>query len=411
MRDHGFSLLDDLLIRSAVRIMRNAPVRFALDGCPQAAGQPDSRLVIRIRDRATLFRLLLDPDTALGDGFADGRIRVEGDLVATLEAVYSAIRTGPTKGWLASFISHWLDWVHPDSRIGSRRNIHHHYDLGTDFYRLWLDRDLVYTCAYFPEEVATIEDAQAAKLEYVCRKLNLRAGESVVEAGCGWGALALHMARHYNVSVKAFNLSHEQIREARSRAAREGLANQVEFIEDDYRNVSGRFDVFVSIGMLEHVGRSHYPDLANVIHRSIGDGGRGLLHFIGRSRPYPLSNWIRKRIFPGAYVPTLREAAAILERFDYSVLDVENLRWHYAKTLEHWLDRFERNCGAACAGLDERFLRAWRLYLAGSLVAFRVGTLQLFQVLFAGRDCGRIPATRGHLYARAGSDLCSHSTS
>lgn len=411
MRDHGFSLLDDLLIRGIVRITRNAPVKFVLDRYGKAAGQPDSHLVIRVRDRATLFKLLLDPDTAFGDGFAGGRIRVEGDLVATLEATYRAIRTGPTKGWLASLISHWLDWVHPDSPIGSRRNIHHHYDLGTDFYRLWLDRDLVYTCAYFPEEVMSIEEAQAAKMEYVCRKLNLRAGESVVEAGCGWGALALHMARRHKVSVKAFNLSREQIKEARRRAAREGLTNQVEFIEDDYRNLSGKFDVFVSIGMLEHVGRSHYPDLGNVLHRSIGDGGRGLLHFIGRSHPYPLSNWIRKRIFPGAYVPTLSEAAAILERFDYSVLDVENLRWHYAKTLEHWLDRFEQNCSAARTGLDERFLRAWRLYLAGSLVAFRVGTLQLFQVLFAGRDCGRIPATRSHLYTGAGRGLWSHSTS
>src|SRR5262249_54985849 len=157
----------------------------------------------------------------------------------------------------------------------------------------------------------------------------------VVEAGCGWGALALHMARHYGVSVKAFNLSHEQIVFAREQAKREGLTSQVEFVEDDYRNISGNFDVFASVGMLEHVGRSHYRELGRVIHRSIGDRGRGLLHFIGKNRPQPLSAWIRKRIFPGGYTPALREVMDILEPHDYSVLDVENLRMHYAKTCEH----------------------------------------------------------------------------
>jgi cyclopropane-fatty-acyl-phospholipid synthase len=220
-----------------------------------------------------------------------------------------------------------------------------------------------------------------------------------VDGGCGWGALALHMARHYGVSVKAFNISREQIQYARRQAAREGLAGQVEFIEDDYRNISGRFDAFVSVGMLEHVGREHYSELGKIIHRAIGDSGRGLIHFIGRNRPEPFSAWIRKRIFPGAYCPALREAMDIFEPHEYAVLDVENLRLHYAKTLEHWLARYERSVERVSALFGPEFVRAWRLYLAGSIASFRTGLLQLFQIVFAGSACQQIPWTRAHLYA------------
>jgi cyclopropane-fatty-acyl-phospholipid synthase len=155
----------------------------------------------------------------------------------------------------------------------------------------------------------------------------------------------------------------------------------------------------VSVGMLEHVGMSHYPELGRVIHRTVGASGRGLLHFIGRNTPAPLSAWIRKRIFPGAYAPTLREAMQVLEPWDLAVCDVENLRLHYATTLEHWLAGFERSAQQISSMFDPTFERTWRLYLAGSLVAFRVGTLQLFQVTFAGSQCRRIPWTRAHLYA------------
>ncbi len=282
---------------------------------------------------------------------------------------------------------------------GSRKNIHHHYDLTTEFYKLWLDSELVYTCAYFPSPSATLEQAQTAKMDYVCRKLDLQPGETVVEAGCGWGALALFMARHYGVSVKAFNISHEQIVFARQRAREEGLSAQVEFIEDDYRNISGHCDAFVSVGMLEHVGKEHYQKFGSVIQKVLGPTGRGLLHFIGRNHKFPLSVWVRKRIFPGAYPPTLGEAAEMLEPHDFSVLDVENLRLHYAKTLEHWLRRFEKSEPDVSAMFDSRFARAWRLYLAGSLVGFKVGTLQLFQVVFAGPQCPRLPWTRASLYA------------
>ena len=375
------------------------PVRIALQDGP-AVGPKDGSFVagLTIRDRATLMRVVLNPEVAFGEAYADGTMEVQGDLLTLLDAVYRPMANRGKSSWYPRLTSLWLRLNQGNSRLGSRHNIHHHYDLGNQFYQLWLDRNLVYTCAYFPEPAATLEEAQLAKMNHVCRKVWLRPGERVVEAGCGWGSLALHMARHYGVKVKAFNISHEQIVYARWRAQQEGLDGRVEFIEDDYRNIHGRFDAFVSVGMLEHVGREHYLDMGRVIHRTIGGSGRGLLHFIGRNQRRPLNAWVRKRIFPGAYPPTLREVADIFEPWDFAVLDVENLRLHYARTLEHWLERFEGSSQRVAAMFDERFVRIWRLYLAGSVAAFRAGTMQLFQVVFAGSQCKAMPWTRAYLY-------------
>ena len=295
---------------------------------------------------------------------------------------------------LAAALAEWRRKPRANTLGGSRSNIHHHYDIGDDFYRLWLDREMVYTCAFFPSPEVSLEEAQTAKMELVCRKLWLKPGETVVEAGCGWGALALYMARHYGVTVKAYNVSREQIRHARERAKAEGLEGRVEFIEDDYRTIRGQFDVFASIGMLEHVGADHYRQLGEVIHRCLRPAGRGILHTIGRDYPGCLNAWIERRIFPGAYAPSLREIMNVLEPRSFSVLDVENLRLHYALTLQHWLDRFEAAAPRVEEMFDEAFVRAWRLYLVGSLAAFRTGSLQLFQVLFARHGSNEIPWTR-----------------
>src|SRR5712691_7460597 len=383
----------------------------------RAAGQPAVRLGFRnsaeispkgalpvanivIQDRKTLFRLLLDPESEFGDAYSEGRITLEGDLVTALEIVYRSMSEVAHHNWYVKLVSKCMEYVQRNSLHGSRHNIQRHYDLNTDFYQLWLDPQLVYTCAYYPSPGATLEQAQVAKLDYVCRKVQLQPGERVVDAGCGWGALALHMARNYGVTVRAFNISREQILFARLRAEELGLSHRVEFIEDDYRNISGECDAFVSVGMLEHVGREHYKEVGGVIHRSLTKSGRGLLHFIGRNRPQPLSAWTRKRIFPGAYMPSVREAMEVLEPWDFSVLDIENLRPHYAKTLENWLERFDKSAERVSEMFGPEFVRAWRLYLAGAVAGFHVGTLQLFQIVFARTACQRIPWTRAHLYTK-----------
>jgi cyclopropane-fatty-acyl-phospholipid synthase len=235
-------------------------------------------------------------------------------------------------------------------------------------------------------------------MDHVCRKLRLSAADSVVEAGCGWGTLALHMAGRYGAKVRAFNISREQLEFARRRARQQGLERRVEFVEDDYRNISGSYDAFVSVGMLEHVGREHYPSLGRVVRGALTMNGRGLIHSIGRNRPGTLHPWIERRIFPGAYAPSPAEMMQIFEPSSLSVLDVENLRLHYALTLRHWLERYEARTAEVRAMFDESFVRMWRLYLAGSIAAFETGTLQLFQVLVTTQSNNDLPLTREYMY-------------
>ena len=374
------------------------------DSAPFPADATDAVATVRIDGWRTLASLALNPEIGFGEGYREGRIEVEGDLLQLLEAVLEAMPEGTKASWHSRLFSRWLEWLQANTLRGSARNIHHHYDLSGDFYKLWLDARLVYTCAYFPDPGTTLEQAQIAKMDHVCRKIRLQPDERVVEAGCGWGALALHMAGQYGAQVRAFNISHEQILVARDRAKREGLEKLVEFVEDDYRNIRGEYDAFVSVGMLEHLGLDNYESLGQVIHRTIGDSGRALLHFIGRNQPRAFSPWIRKRIFPGAFAPSLAESQQVLEPHNFSVLDVENLRLHYARTLEFWLERFERAWDTVVKMYGVEFARAWRLYLAGSIASFRVGNLQLFQVVFAGSKCRQIPWTRAHLYSDEGGD-------
>ena len=286
-------------------------------------------------------------------------------------------------------------------RLPARENIHHHYDIGNDFYRLWLDKEMVYSGAYFATPAMTLDEAQRAKLNYVCRKLWLRPGETVVEVGGGWGALALLMARDYGATVKSFNISREQIQYARHRAQAEGLDSRVEFIEDDYRNITGRFDALVSLGMLEHVGARHYDEFGRMMDRCLSPAGRGLIQSIGQDQQDETNPWIERRIFPGTYPPTLRQMTDLFEPSGFSILDVENLRLHYAQTLRHWLRRFEASADRVAEMFDHRFVRMWRLYLAGSCAAFTSGNLQLFQVVFARPGVNDIPWNRARLYADA----------
>ncbi len=399
----GVSAVDNWLARAFLRAIGNPALRVVLwDGTQITADGSSPAVAMVIRDRGALWRLLTNPLLNFGDDYSAGRIEVEGGLVRFMETVYRGMRSTPRYRRVSDPAAYRRNQPNLNSPLESRRNIHRHYDIGNDFYQLWLDREMLYTCAYFSDQAASLEDAQTAKMDLICRKLRLEPGQSVVEAGCGWGGLARHMAKKYGVRVTAYNISREQIAYARSRARVEGVEGQVEYVEDDYRTIRGTYDAFVSVGMLEHVGPDNYRELGRVIDGSLSEQGIGLIHTIGQNCATPMSPWFLRRMFPGSYPPTIREMMALFEPGEFTVLDVENLRLHYAKTCEQWLARFEQNLERVREMFDERFIRAWRLYLSGCIANFRLGALQLFQVVFTRHTNNLVPWTRGYLMAPLG---------
>jgi len=367
---------------------------------------PGSRPVgcLELRSLHALTRVLWSPSMGLGECYSNGEIEVHGDFLAVANEVTAAIARKKFGRYYGPKARALLRAAKFNSQNRSQHNVHHHYDLGNDFYRRWLDERMVYTCAYFEEPSATLAEAQVAKLEHVCRKLDLQPGQVVIEAGCGWGALALYMAEHYGVRVVAYNLSSEQVGYAREQAVARGLDDRVSFVQEDFRMIDTRCDAFVSIGMLEHVGLANYGRLGALVQRCLKPGGIGLIHSIGRSHSAIADPWITKYIFPGGYIPSLGEMMRVFEPYRFSVLDIENLRPHYARTCALWLENFEAQ--AECIGeiYGEKFVRMWRLYLAGSSAGFESGTLQLFQVLFTKYGNNEVPWTRKYQYLPASAD-------
>jgi cyclopropane-fatty-acyl-phospholipid synthase len=397
--------LEKGILRRLLAAIGNPPVVAVLWSGEEITGGPNGTSLapeairFRVGDRSTLWKILIDPFYQFPEAYCDGRLKIDGDLEKLMGLIAASAASSPQGTRWLTYAAKLLHWGGRNTLAASQKNIHHHYDIGNDFYRLWLDENLLYTCAYFEDPTVSLEQAQCAKMDHVCRKLELRPGETVIEAGCGWGGFAIHMAKHYGVRVRAYNISREQVAEARRRAKAEGLDDRVEFILEDWRKIIGTCDVFVSVGMLEHVGTANYRQLGDVIDGCLSDNGRGLIHSIGRNRAQPLDPWIERRIFPGAYPPSLKQMSAIFEPHEFSLLDVENIRLHYAGTLRHWLSRYEQSIETVRGMYDERFVRMWRMYLAGSIAAFESGSLQLFQVVFARPMRNALPLTRAHLYA------------
>ena len=394
---HFLERLDEWLSRKLLLAIGNPPVSIKLwnnreIGCGTRC--PLAR--IKIMNRTALLTLLSNPVFYFGELYSAGTLDIEGNLPEFLDTIYRHLPVRNRYPWLSAVMRKMRNSTLDDAR----RNIHHHYDIGNEFYEAWLDRtSMQYTCAYFPDPALSLEEAQIAKMHHVCRKLSLQPGQRVVEAGCGWGGLARFIAREYGANVRAYNISHEQVRYARQKAAEEKLTDKVEFVEDDYRNIKGDYDVFVSIGMLEHIGIDNYRVLGEVIDRGLKEDGIGLIHAIGRNQPGDLNEWIETRIFPGACPPSISQMMNVFEPYSFSVLDIENLRLHYAMTLKHWLARYEKNLHMFRPQYDEAFLRAWRLYLAGSEAAFTAGTMQLFQVLFTRQQNNKLPWSRSYIYS------------
>ena len=361
---------------------RKIDIQFP-DGTMRTFGKKEDGRSFRVKfvTEKGLKNFILRGTVGFGESYMLGEIRVEGDLVDCISTAYdpSLKLFKPSIREKIRFITMYLK--NRNTLKGSKRNIKAHYDLGNDFYRLWLDKNMEYTCAFFDYPEQSLEDAQLNKMEYVCRKLELKEGETVLETGSGWGGFAVYAAKKYNAKVTSYNISHEQVLYARDWAEREGLRGQVEFLEEDYRNVKGTYDKFVSIGMLEHVGKSNHGTFASIIDGHLKDEGLGLIHSITKRHPAPTDLFTDTYIFPGGYIPALSEVIPHLEKHNLIIFDIDNLRLHYARTLHFWRERFYNHRAEIAESYGEQFIRMWDVYLSGAISAFSAGDLTLSQIL------------------------------
>lgn len=347
-------------------------------------------------------RLVMAPRMALGEAYVDGDLTIEGDdLPGFMDLITRNLSQNGLPGLQRPFetarrMGRWLQQFNPAPR--ARRNVAHHYDLSSKLYDLFLDADRQYSCAYFTRPDMTLDDAQEAKKRHIAQKLLIRPGMRVLDIGCGWGGMALTLARDFGAQVTGVTLSTEQHAMATQRAQAAGLEGQVQFRLMDYRDVTGPFDRIVSVGMFEHVGVPHYRTYFDRISDLLTPDGIALIHFIGRvNPPGTTSPWIAKYIFPGGYCPALSEAMAAVEGTGLGSTDIEVWRLHYAETLRHWHDRFVANEARARALYDERFYRMWRFYLLASEYTFRNAGQVVFQMQLARRQ-DAVPLTRNYLY-------------
>lgn len=359
-------------------------------------------VAVTLHDATLPRRIVMSPDIAVGEGYMDGRFTIENDdLYGFMSLVIQNISANG-RPWLEKPIDflHYalrrLDQFNPASR--ARRNVAHHYDLSGELYDLFLDADRQYSCAYFSEPGMTLEQAQAAKKHHIARKLLIEPGMKVLDIGCGWGGMGLTLAQDYGAVVTGVTLSTEQHKIANQRAKAAGLANRAEFKLMDYREIAGKFDRIVSIGMFEHVGVPHYGTYFATVSNLLSPDGVALIHSIGRSDPPGITSpWITKYIFPGGYVPALSEMTAAIEHHNLYTTDIEVWRLHYAETLRHWHDRFVANIDKARALYDDRFCRMWRYYLIASELTFRLNRQVVFQVQLSPQQTA-VPLTRDYLY-------------
>ncbi|MFN3954709.1 MAG: class I SAM-dependent methyltransferase [Pararhodobacter sp.] len=393
-----------LLDRALRRFVRHGGLTLVTpDGQRRSYGEnKEPAVTVRLRDATLARRLVIDPELALGEGYVDGALEIAGDdLQGLLELAMRNLHAAPMRGAirfkrLARRSRRLVDQFNPAAR--ARRNVAHHYDLSGALYALFLDEDRQYSCAYFRRPDDTLEAAQHQKKAHIAAKLHLVPGMRVLDIGCGWGGMALSLARDHGARVLGITLSQEQLAVARARARAAGLEARVEFRLMDYRALEGRFDRIVSVGMFEHVGAPHFRTYFRTLRNLLAEDGVALIHTIGRSGPPGATNpWIARYIFPGGYIPALSEVSAAIERERLVSCDIEVLRLHYALTLRHWFERFSANEAQARALYDARFCRMWRFYLAASEQAFRHGGLCVFQFQLT-RNQLAVPITRDYLY-------------
>ncbi|MBI3255799.1 MAG: class I SAM-dependent methyltransferase [Candidatus Andersenbacteria bacterium] len=367
-----------------------------VDGLTEVIGQGEVKATVTIKNPSVMKGILTNPSLAIGEAYMEGDLQIEGDLLSLLEGFYStgqALSNASILKKLKSISKMIPKKVPRDAAI---QNARHHYDIGNDFYKLWLDSSMAYTCAYYANENDDLHTAQIQKFDLVCRKARLEPGQTIVDLGCGWGGLIFHAVEKFGVTATGVVAAKEQAAYIEAEAKRRGLQDEVKVQCTDWRDAIGSYDRVVSVGMLEHVGFKQYPEFYSLVNKLLKEDGIAFVHSIGRMKPHPVSAdpWISKYIFPGHYVPALEHVVHYPAAAGLHIVDVENLWQHYTKTLTHWVENYEKHRAEIIKMYDAKFDRMWWLYLMGSIAAFKWGGLELYQTVMTKNKQVKWPLQR-----------------
>ena len=385
-------MLQEELFISFLKKFDDSPFLVKMNGKKYRIGEGKPVFTVKLHKTIPLTALVASTSIALGEAYMDGVLEIEGDLYEALDHFLGQVGKFSTEAvMMKKLIPESLSKKH------QRRDVSSHYDIGNDFYRLWLDESISYSCWYFRKADDTLHQAQVNKAAYILEKLHLEEGMEILDIGCGWGYLLLEAAKKYKVRGTGITLSHEQCKAFRKRIKAEGLEDVLTVRLMDYRDLprmKKQFDRVVSVGMLEHVGRKNYRVFMECVNQMLKDQGVCLLHFISALKEYPGDAWIRKYIFPGGVIPSLRETVSHMAEENFHIVDVENLRLHYNQTLLCWLENYREHIGEVGEMFDERFVRMWDLYLAACAAVFHNGIVDLHQILATKGVNNTLPVVR-----------------
>ncbi|MPQ30263.1 class I SAM-dependent methyltransferase [Clostridium estertheticum] len=389
-------MTDKLFYKTLLKSMFSDPfeIRF-WDGDEEKYGEGESKFKIILNEPIPKGDIINNPSIALGEGYMTKKLEVVGSVQSVIESLYNNKE---------SFLKKSAKYQHLIKKIKnsikrSKDNIEFHYDIGNDFYKLWLDDTMSYSCGYFKNDTDSLYQAQINKINHILKKLNLKEGQTLLDIGCGWGELIITAAKQYKVKAIGITLSEEQFEKVNERIKAEGLEDLVEVKLEDYRELKNlKFDRIVSIGMLEHVGLDNLSEYFHVVNSLLNDKGLSLVHCITGINEGGTNTWIDKYIFPGGHVPAIKTIISDIAEQEFELIDIESLRRHYGKTLEHWAENFENALPIIEKSKDETFIRMWRLYLNSCAASFNCGNINLHQILFAKGVNNDLPLTREYLY-------------